>query len=157
MEKVFKSLGITNLVWDSPLDVKRIANGKIVTNDFMFELYKSLKDSGKQFSVFYKVISNLVPCDTFEKIAVAKAAAFCGRINQFLKKACIAQKNATKREKFMQDECSFTLPEKEDLDTSKKKHLKEMIKDKDNIIKKIKLDSAGCKHLKMICPGQTAK
>ena len=78
MEKVFKSLGITKLVWDSPSDVKGMENGKIVTNEFIFELYKLFKDSGKQFSVFYEVISNLVPCDTFEKFAAVKAATFRG-------------------------------------------------------------------------------
>ncbi len=140
MEKLFELYGISAGVWDSPSDVKRIENGKKVTNEFMFELYKLFKASGKGFSVFHEVILNLVPYDIFDDFAQIKASSFRGRLDRFYKKARNSLKDASTKETFMEEYFSFTFPKKEDPDTPRKKHLKSVIREKEERNKKMKLE-----------------
>ena len=139
-ENILGDFGLNETIWEQTFQVSRLENGMTITNEFMYELHKSFKSSGKTFLVFHEVLQNLVPHDIYEDFSRMGMETLRSRVEKFVKRARNAKKTKSVFQKLMLEDFDLTV-NKATPDTPRKRKLKQDLLEHKRVIKKLKVDS----------------
>ena len=139
-ENILDDFGLNETIWEQTFQVSRLENGMTITNEFMYELHKSFKSSGKTFLVFHEVLRNLVPHDIYEDFSRMGMETLRSRVEKFVKRARNAKKTKSVFQKLMLEDFDLTV-NKATPDTPRKRKLKQDLLEHKRVIKKLKVDS----------------